>query len=75
MVYPRRLHVAMGAKDAFFNDYSKSAIKKLVSGWSMNNKNVCFVDHDSKIEKDCGLIIEINENQGHEFIGHGEYLR
>lgn len=86
LIAPRTLHVGMGAKDPFFNTYSKSALEMHAFNLVEAEQKVCFGQNDkeglgflrnmhvyNKFQAGitCPLVLEISQDAEHEVIGYG----
>jgi dienelactone hydrolase len=89
LISPRTVHIGMGGKDYFFNNYAKSAIEMLAYNLSENKQDICFGQNDNfgldfirniavknrfKAGINCPLVLEIQKNAKHEVIGYGYQL-
>lgn len=88
LMAPRTLHLAMGGKDYFFNNFGKSAIEMFAGGLAENDNAIClptqninglnFMRNISLKNRfltnriSCPLVLEIDGNAGHELIGLGQ---
>lgn len=86
MIAPRTLHVGMGGKDYFFNNYAKSAIEMLAYNLWNNDHEICYgnvdpnglnflrnisVRNDFKPKSSCPLVLQVDSGKKHEVIGLG----
>lgn len=86
LIAPRTLHVGMGAKDQFFNTYSKSALEMHAFNLVETEQKICFGQNDKEglgflrnmhvynsfqAGLRCPLVLEISKDAEHEVIGYG----
>lgn len=86
LISPRTLHVAMGGRDAFFNNYAKSAIQQFATNLAHGRNAIChtnsYTSNFDFLRNDpvrsrfisglaCPLVLEIDPNAKHELIGLG----
>ncbi|EKD52509.1 MAG: acetyl xylan esterase [uncultured bacterium] len=86
LVTPRTLHVGMGAKDPFYNNYAKSAIEMFAYDLTEAGYPICYGRNDEsglgflrnmsvrdkfQAGVECPLVLEIDKEASHEVIGYG----
>lgn len=89
-VYPRKLHLTMGGKDDFFNNFSKSALDELSTSYASQHEKLCVgpdnsekldfirnqeVRNSYRTDLSCPLVLEIDHKAKHELIGLGLRLQ
>ncbi|MBX7147633.1 hypothetical protein K1X76_00985 [bacterium] len=67
LVYPRKMHLAMGANDSFYDDSSRQLVERL----KIHLEPLAPLCENAPSVKNCRTVVEIAPDKGHEFIDSG----